>query len=46
MTHAIANGVDIAIWIIGTTALIRFKSPAWIVTALCAVVGLIAMRYL
>jgi len=46
LTHAIANGIDIAIWIIGTIALIRFKSPAWIVTVLCAVVGFIAMRYL
>ena len=45
LTHAIANGVDIAIWIIGTVALIRFKSPAWIVTVLCALVGFIALRY-
>ena len=45
LTHAIANNVDIAIWIIGTVALIRFKSPAWIVTVLCALVGFIALRY-
>lgn len=45
LTHAIANNVDIVIWLIGTTALIRFKSPAWVVTVLCAFVGVVALHF-
>lgn len=45
LTHSISYGSDVAIWIIGTIALIKFNSPAWLVTVVCALVGFISLRY-
>lgn len=44
LTHAFSNGTAIAVWIIGTTALLRFGIPAWAVTILCALTGYMSMR--
>jgi chromate transporter len=44
MTHTLTDIVSIAIWGIGTTLLIQFKWPAWVITGLCACIGLFFMH--
>jgi chromate transporter len=40
MTHSLTDISGIAIWSIGTTLLIQFRWPAWVITGLCAGIGL------
>jgi chromate transporter len=44
MTHTLTDIVAIAIWGIGTALLIHFKWPAWVITGLCAGIGLLFMN--
>lgn len=45
MTHALTDIAGIAIWSIGTTLLINFRWPAWVITVLCACAGLISSYF-
>ena len=40
MTHSLTDISGIAIWSIGTTLLSQFRWPAWVITGLCAGIGL------
>lgn len=44
MTHTLTDKVSVAIWGIGTALLIYFKWPAWVITGLCAGIGLLFMH--